>query len=68
MDDGGVDRRTFLKAAGVAVTASAIAMSVPGLALGSGSASVGAERFLLGTAAGHVEPAVLSYVSRAIGA
>jgi hypothetical protein len=66
MDDPKVDRRTFLKVAGAGVTASAIALAVPGVALGAPRAEAGAERFLLGTARGHVDPAVLRYVSRAI--
>ncbi|HEX9312556.1 MAG TPA: hypothetical protein VGA30_06995 [Actinomycetota bacterium] len=66
MDDPKVDRRTFLKVAGAGVTASAIALAVPGVALGAPGAAAGAERFLLGTARGHVDPSVLRYVSRAI--
>jgi hypothetical protein len=63
-----VDRRTFLRVAGAGVTASAIALSVPAGALAVPSGEADAERFLFGTARGHVDPAVLRYVSRAIDA
>ncbi len=41
MDDPKVDRRTFLKVAGAGVTASAIALAVPGMALGAPRAAAG---------------------------
>jgi hypothetical protein len=67
MNEANVDRRAFLKLAGAGAAASALAVALPVGAFGAPSAAEGAERFLLRTSGGHVDPDVVRYVSRAIG-
>lgn len=67
MDEANVDRRTFLKIAGAGVAASAFALALPGFAFGGPGGANDTERFLLGTAGDYVDPALMRYVTRAIG-
>lgn len=67
MDEANVDRRTFLKIAGAGVAASAFALALPGAAFGAPGGPKDTERFLLGTAGDHVDPALIRYVTQAIG-
>jgi anaerobic selenocysteine-containing dehydrogenase len=67
MDQANVDRRTFLKIAGAGVAASAFALALPGAALGAAGGAKDTERFLLGTAGNHIDPALMRYVTQVIG-